>query len=419
MKYGPLLAVIFAFFLIAIYPHYSESDTPIYILTDDDGDGITNDKDKCPEDNAKDYDINEDGCTDTELTKEEIDYIGRIAKMNLGQYLLFAIVSLLGTAIYWERVKIKSILSDEDDFLKNFNKDARKDEITENPDYAELGKNNEYTDSNSSFFNRFSFSLSELNAEADRGIQLMSVVCLICFLIAPNQVWFQVEGIKTYSENNEEEPFTVEHYSSFLEYTGNTETTASYNSSSCTSDIDKYYNCDYRSSLFGTIDTFLSLSALFCFILLLLNFRAEKYRIPIAIIFALCLITTMASLLIFTTLIDNALIADEHLLDNNQNNAAGCWMSEPVIWGESECISLDGNTNYITETEIKYTPSLAFFIILTSVSILFVGLFTSISPLLEYKKISWRQVAIDNWQVFAIIFVIFFLWRLNVLITNI
>ena len=418
MKYGPILAVIFAFFLIAIYPHYNGSDESIFIFADDDGDGVANDKDKCPEDNAKDYDINEDGCTDTEITKEEIDYIGRIAKMNLGQYLLFAIISLLGTAIYWERNKIKSILNDEDDFLKNFNAESDKDEITENPDYADLGKDNEYTESNTSFFDRFSFSLSELNAEADRGIQVMAVICLLCFLVAPNQAWFQVEGIKTYSENNEEEAFTVEHYSNFLEYNGNAEITANYDSSSCTSEIDKYYNCDYRSNLFGTVETLLSLSALFCFILLLLNFRAEKYRVPVAIVFTLCLVTTMASLLVFTTLIDNALIADEHLLDDNQNKAAGCWMSEPIIWGESECISFDINGNYITETEIRYTPNIAFFIILTSISILFIGLFTSISPLLEYKKISWREVATNNWQVFAIIFTIFFLWRLNVLMTN-
>jgi len=417
MKYGPLLAVIFAFFLIAIYPHYSSNDEPIFIFADDDGDGVTNDKDKCPEDNAKDYDINEDGCTDTEITKEEIDYIGRIAKMNLGQYLLFAIISILGTAIYWEREKIKSILSEDDDFLENFNKSDR-DKETDNPDYANLGKDKEYTESNTSFFDRFSFSLSELNAEADRGIQVMAVVCLFCFLIAPNQVWFQVEGIKTHSENNEEEPFTVEHYSNFLEYTGNTEMTVSYDSSKCTSEIDMRYNCDYRSSLFGIVDTFISLSALFCFLVLLLNFRSEKYRIPIAIVFSLCLITTMASLLIFTTLIDNALTADEHLLDDNQNGAAGCWMSEPIIWGESECISLDANGNYITETEITYAPSIAFFIILTSISILFIGLFTSISPLLEYKKISWKEVTKDNWQVFAIIFVTFFLWRLNVLMTH-
>ena len=100
MKYGPILAAIFAFFLIAIYPHYNGSDESIFIFADDDGDGVANDKDKCPEDNAKDYDINEDGCTDTEITKEEIDYIGRIAKMNLGQYLLFAIISLKRSRLY-------------------------------------------------------------------------------------------------------------------------------------------------------------------------------------------------------------------------------------------------------------------------------------------------------------------------------
>ena len=46
MRFGPLIAVVFAFFLIAIYPYYAEDDDPpMFIISDDDGDGITNDKD--------------------------------------------------------------------------------------------------------------------------------------------------------------------------------------------------------------------------------------------------------------------------------------------------------------------------------------------------------------------------------------
>ena len=106
MRFGPLIAVIFAFFLIAIYPYYADNDEPpMFIVSDDDGDGITDDKDRCPEEDASERDIDEDGCIDSEITKEEVDYIEKIAKFNLGQYILFAVLSLLGTAIYWEREK--------------------------------------------------------------------------------------------------------------------------------------------------------------------------------------------------------------------------------------------------------------------------------------------------------------------------
>ena len=44
MKIGPFLAVIFAFFLIAIFPYYAGNDEHSYVISDEDGDGITDDK---------------------------------------------------------------------------------------------------------------------------------------------------------------------------------------------------------------------------------------------------------------------------------------------------------------------------------------------------------------------------------------
>ena len=82
MKIGALLAVIFGFFLILIYPYYADDEPPVPIFSDDDGDKIPNDKDKCPEEDASGKDIDEDGCID-EITKEEIDYIERISKCYL------------------------------------------------------------------------------------------------------------------------------------------------------------------------------------------------------------------------------------------------------------------------------------------------------------------------------------------------
>ena len=107
MKYGPIIAVVFAFFLIAVYPYYVNDDLPLINLTDDDGDGITNDKDLCPEENASLNDIDKDGCLDSEITKEEIDYLEKIAKFNLGQYFVFAALSLIATVVFLERENIK------------------------------------------------------------------------------------------------------------------------------------------------------------------------------------------------------------------------------------------------------------------------------------------------------------------------
>ena len=90
MKFGPLIAIVFAFFLIAVYPYYADNDVPKLVVSDDDGDGVTDDKDRCPEEDASGKDVDEDGCIDSEMSKEEIDYIEKIAKFNLGQYFLFA-----------------------------------------------------------------------------------------------------------------------------------------------------------------------------------------------------------------------------------------------------------------------------------------------------------------------------------------
>jgi hypothetical protein len=161
----------------------------------------------------------------------------------------------------------------------------------------------------------------------------------------------------------------------------------------------------------------LTLSALFCFVVFILNFRAEKYRRGIAIFFNLCLVTTMASLLLFTSLIDNAIESDRHLLNQGEDNIGTCWMEEPRIWGETECIIYIDDQAYTDHS--TYTPGTSFWIILTTVSILFVGLFTIIEPLLTMEKRTWTEAIKQNWQVFAMIFAIFFLWRLNELISNI
>ena len=73
MKYGPLIAVIFGFFLIAIYPYYADDEPAVLIVSDDDGDRVPNDKDLCPEEDASGKDVDEDGCIDEEITKKEIE----------------------------------------------------------------------------------------------------------------------------------------------------------------------------------------------------------------------------------------------------------------------------------------------------------------------------------------------------------
>ena len=427
MRFGPLIAVVFAFFLIAIYPYYAEDDeSPIFIVSDDDGDGVTNDKDKCPEEDASERDIDEDGCLDSEITKEEVDYIEKIAKFNLGQYILFAVLSLLGTAIYWEREKLKAALYEDDDLdFSKLTEQERSEDIEEDTDYAELGKDKEYniqTESSGSF----SFSFSKLSEEADLGTQIICVAYIVILFAALGYVgefsWFNVEGTQNGIY------FEARHYSENMEYGQREDKIAdweefsgeiiSYESSHCTDEVDKFYNCDYRQSLFGTVNSLLSISLFLGFFTILLAFRAQKYRIWLASVFSIALITSMASLLIFTSLIDNALIADSHTLDENQEMAGGCWMSNPAIWGKTECVSLEGEGEYSYETEISYSPGISFYIVLICISMMFVGLFTHIVPMITMEQITWTEAVRRNWQVFAVIFLIVFLWRLNVLMTN-
>ena len=91
-------------------------------------------------------------------------------------------------------------------------------------------------------------------------------------------------------------------------------------------------------------------------------------------------------------------------------------MDEPRIWGETECV-VEIDDRIYTDTS-NFTPGISFWIILTTISILFIGLFTSIEPLITMEKRTWAEAMRQNWQVFALIFAIFFLWRLNELMTN-
>ncbi|MDE0742247.1 MAG: hypothetical protein OSB59_06660, partial [Candidatus Poseidoniia archaeon] len=332
-------------------------------------------------------------------------------------------------AVYWEREKIRNILYEEDKFLSEFKKASGDDKASENVDYDDLGEDKVYNEQTGSIFDGFKFSFSDFNAEADRGIQIISLICLVCFLIGPNQAWLQVENttiadnqtpMAIYSGTTDE--FNAMFFSDYWEITtapNGTEVVVNneYENPQCTDEVMDVYNCNYRSSLFGTMKQLLTLSALFCFIVFILNFRAEKYRRGIAIFFSLCLVTTMASLLLFTSLIDNAIESDRHLLDQGEDNIGTCWMEEPRIWGETECMVLIDDTIYTDK--VTFTPGISFWIILTTVSILFVGLFTSIEPLITMEQISWAEAMKQNWQVFAMIFAIFFLWRLNELISNI
>ena len=423
MKIAPLIAIIFAFFLIAIYPIYSDDGIDENLsYSDEDNDGIPNDKDKCPEENASGKDIDEDGCIDSEITKEEVDYLERLAKINIGQYIIFAVVSLFSTAIYWERDRISAILTDKDELsAENYKQISGDDTVSEAVDYDELGKNREVNIQKDEQRSRLSFSFAELNAEANNSIQLMALICIISFILIPEFSWLNVDGTRTNNDGSERD-FEIKHYSLILEHNyplvENGTNFLGYTSSECTSDIDKIHNCNYRASLFDTIDSILSISIIFCFMLIMLAFRAEKYRRIIAIVFSLTLIVTMSSLLIFTALIDNALEADEPLIDSKQSSGSGCWMSSPIIWGDGNCVGSDNERNIYSET-FTFSPGVAFYLILICTSILFLGLFTIIEPLLESRKISWTEAMRNNWQVFAIIAIIVFLWRVNVLITNI
>ena len=425
MKLGPFLAIIFAFFLIAIFPYYAGNDEPMLITSDEDGDGIADDKDKCiGEVPSEGEDLNEDGCIDSKMTKDEISYIEKISKFNLAQYLFFAIVAIIGSALYWERKKIRSVLYDDDEFIADFKENLDNDEETENVDYDKLGEDKVYTEETVSIFDGFKFSFKNFNAEADRSILIISLICLACLLLGPNQAWLQVEGESEELNSDvlqETIYFDAKYFSNNWETTtgnttkGFTVTINEYENPKCTDEIREVYNCNSRSALFGTIDQFLTLSALFCFIVFILNFRAEKYRRSIAIFFTLSLVTTMASLLIFTSLIDNTIESDR-LLYEDEEKAGTCWMDKPKIWGETECLIQIDNRIY-TDTS-TFTPGISFWIILTTISILFIGLFTSIEPLITREKRTWAEALRQNWQVFALIFATFFLWRLNELMTN-
>ena len=418
MKLGPFLAIAFAFFLIAIFPYYAGNDEPILITSDEDGDGITDDKDKCiGEVPSEGEDLNEDGCIDSKMTNDEISYIKKISKFNLAQYLFFAIVAIVGSALYWERKKIRSVLYDDDEFITNFKKNLDNDKETENIDYDELGEDKVYTEQTGTIFDGFKFSFRDFNAEADKSIQIISIVCLAFLLVGPTQSWLQVDGITSQMEAGatdfyEDEKFEATYYSDYWETKPATST--QYENPRCTDEIVDIYNCNYRVSLFGSMDQFLTLSALFCFIVFILNFRSEKYKRGIAIFFTLCLITTMASLLIFTSLIDNAIEADSYFLE--EDDVGKCWMEESRIWGEVECVMQIDNTFYKDNT--TYSPGIGFWIILINCSVLFLGLFTSIQPLLTTSNRTWTEALKDNWQIFAMIFAIFFLWRLNELMLN-
>lgn len=428
MKYGPLIAVIFGFFLIAVYPYYADNEPAVLVVSDDDGDGVPNDKDLCPEEDASGKDVDEDGCIDEDITQKEIDYIEKIAKFNLGQYILFAALSLLGTAIYWERERIKAVLYEEDDFdFSKLTEQESSDDIGEEIDYEELGKNRPYNVQSSSYAN-FNFSFEKLNEEADWSTQAVCTICAIALLavLGSNFSWFTVAGIKDEGAPDGPVAFEAMHYSNNLEYSAdnlgadewNTEQ-VSYDSTHCTDEIDETYNCDYRKSLFGTIETLLSIALFFSFSAILLGFRAQKYRIWLSTAFSIALVTSMASLLIFTALIDNALIADERFLDQDQEKASGCWMSEPAIWDEeNNCVSLESDGTFVYESQISYSPGFSFYIVLICASIMFVGLFTHISPMINMERTNWYEAIRNNWQIFAIVFFIVFLWRLNVLMNN-
>ena len=94
-------------------------------------------------------------------------------------------------------------------------------------------------------------------------------------------------------------------------------------------------------------------------------------------------------------------------------------MTNPIIWGDGNCQQLIGNGDVVVNENVEYMPGLAFFIVLTSISLLFVGLFTDVYPLLSQRKTTWAEAMRENWQVFAIIGIIIFLWRVNLIVSNI
>ena len=127
--------------------------------------------------------------------------------------------------------------------------------------------------------------------EADINIQIISTLCILCCLFAPTTSWLSVTGEESIEFNEGEQStkvnFEIEHYIDHVEYSadGESSESRSYESQSCTEEIDEFHNCNYRTSLFQTIDTMLNVIIILCFVTFLLSFRIENYRIPVSIIF--------------------------------------------------------------------------------------------------------------------------------------
>ena len=89
---------------------------------------------------------------------------------------------------------------DDDEFITNFKKNLDNDKDNENIDYDKLGEDKVYTEQTGSIFDGFKFSFKDFNAEADKSIQIISIVCLAFLLVGPTQSWLQVDGITSQME---------------------------------------------------------------------------------------------------------------------------------------------------------------------------------------------------------------------------
>ena len=84
-------------------------------------------------------------------------------------------MSLLGTAVYWEREKLKAVLYEEDDLdISKFAEGESTSDLEEEIDYDKLGTDKEYDVQTGSLFSRMNLTLDKLNEEADRGTQMVS-----------------------------------------------------------------------------------------------------------------------------------------------------------------------------------------------------------------------------------------------------
>ena len=94
-------------------------------------------------------------------------------------------MSLLGTAIYWEREKLRAVLYEDDDLdFSKLTEQERSGDIEEDTDYAELGKDKEYNIQTESSRGSFSFSFSKLSEEADLGTQIICVAYIVLLFAA-------------------------------------------------------------------------------------------------------------------------------------------------------------------------------------------------------------------------------------------